>query len=696
MTGPERASDDDGAPNGLRLPAAAIAACRHALDAPPDLPTADRALQGLAIAIRSLAARIPAAVQIAARIEQLGQQATLGAAAGATILSLNRRTGRHLLYSIALKIGSIASKGQACDEAALQTFGAWLLRRLFDPWAPTGQAIANVDAALSRPDSDRARSWTNTSRTRALERALRSLEVAIADHPVVAVDFGLAVKVTRAVRTLDSTDLFNVAFRRRADNLLDFSTRNAVAAAGGYGTLSESALKVAGRELIERIRTGDSSAALVALEIVTHLTSDITLMLPVQVGDMPPERALAWLDVRGGSYCYVLYRLIDRGARPAPGTEHLYLETTQTIRVKLTEPLQALLFKAMDASRWTATTVRGLLGDVGHHPRASVVESGAYRCTARRLQESVPALLLQAGFHRWPVALLTNSHFLVSRGKPAYGTCDSHAVHEIGNAANRLLDWPTSKEPPLSSLIGSFTSPKATTIAEVSAHLAEQADQSSLERSGRRALITRLNKHAIWLAFFLSFVLALRNWQTYEVSADEVERGDAVHIDDKAVHRMKGLAVPIAKILHRVLACWKRLCIEAVAELKTLADSESLTLALSIERYMEDPGGSAGVFVVDAVGRPESIGTRSWREALPAKLRVRANFARHFWPLHLMRSGVEQLLIDVLMRHQMDGLHPGSSHSVRQQRADIERLRARMDEIIASLDLRMPSRLSGD
>ena len=695
MTDPEFASDDAGVPNGLRSQVAVIAACRLVLDAPPDLPTADRALRGMSIAIRSLAVRIPAALQIAARVEQLGQEASLGAAAGATILSLNRRTGRHLLYSVAIRIGGVAGKGQSYDGAAIQTFGAWLLRRLIEPWEPTGQAIANVDAALSRPDSDRARSWTSTSRTRALERALRGLEAAIAEHPLVALDFGLAAKVARVVRAHDATDLFNIAFRRRSENLLDFSTRNAVAAAGGYGVLSASGLKIAGRELIDRVRAGDCSAALVALEVVTHLTSEIALMLPVQVGDTPPARALAWLDLRDGTYCYVLYRLMDRGAHPPPGTEHLYMETTQTIRVRLTEPLQALLSKAMEKSRWTATTVRHLLGDVGHHPRTSVFGSSAYRCTARRLQESVPALLLQAGFHRWPVALLTNSHFLVSRGKPAYSVCDSRAVHEVGNAANRLLDWPTAGEPRPNSLVGSFTSPKPSAIAEISAYLAELADGSNLERSGRPAIINQLNKHAVWLAFFLSFALALRNWQTYGLSAAEMERGDAVHVDDKAVHSLKGLPVPIAKTAHRVLVRWKRICVEAVAELKSLADPESLTLASSIEQRMKDEGGSAGVFAIDAVGRTESIGTRTWTDALPTRLRVRQNFARHFWPLQLMRLGVEQLVIDVLMRHQMDGLHPGSSHSVRQQRADIERLRGHMDEVIASLNLRMPGRLTG-
>lgn len=91
----------------------------------------------------------------------------------------------------------------------------------------------------------------------------------------------------------------------------------------GYGTLSAAGLLDAGHALMDRVRTGDKAAVLVCLEILTHLTSETTLKTPIQVGDEPPAGVLAWIDVRAGTYCQTLYRLIERGARPPVDTAYM-------------------------------------------------------------------------------------------------------------------------------------------------------------------------------------------------------------------------------------------------------------------------------------------------------------------------------------------------------------------------------------
>lgn len=365
-----------------------------------------------------------------------------GKVAGATVLALSRRAGRHLLYGLSVEIGNLPTD-TSLDELSLGIFGAWCLRRLFGDSYPSSYAIAKVRAALVRPNSAQSRAWTDKVRATVFSRALRDLDHEIKTNESSATRYGLSHAAPKATRSTDVIDVFNRKFRRRVDNLTEFSTIKAIAGAGGYGTLSAAGLLDAGRALMDRVRTGDKAAVLVCLEILTHLTSEIVLKLPLQEGCEPSAGALAWIDVRAGSYFQSLYRLVERGARPVVGTAHLYEETSQIVEVQLHPLVHAFLLEAMNGARWTASSVEDLLGAVGHNPRSSVVGDSIYRSTARRLQESVPALLLGAGHHRWPVALATNSHFLVSRGRPSYGACQAGDIDATTNAAYRLLGWPT-------------------------------------------------------------------------------------------------------------------------------------------------------------------------------------------------------------------------------------------------------------
>lgn len=677
-------------PPGLRSLSDIVGACRQMLDAPTDLPTSEWAFAGLAAAIRVHRQTLPGTGLIADRIESATAVATSNAASGATILSLSRRAGRHLLYSLAIHVGNALENGDPLEETALAIFGAWCLRSLFDDHLPKGTAIAKVSAALIRPNSTITKAWSHKARARALSLGLRNLGDTIKKHELAAAKFGLVDTTLRIAQSNQPVDVFNRKFRSRVENLVDFATLDAVSAAGGYDTLSEPGLLEAGRALIERVKTGDKSALLVCLEIITHLPTNTTLKIPLQTGAEPPVGALAWLDVRVGTYFQTLYRLIERGARPAAGTEYLYEQTTQIVKVSLSPPIHEALLTEMEAGGWTATDVAKLLGDVGHHPNAEVVGNSAYRCTARRLQESVPVLLIAGGHHRWPVALATNSHFLVSRGRPSYGTCQARDIDAVANAGCRLLGWPKVERASSEELVGSFTTVRPESVTIAVNYLADRANESALEVHDLPGLIQLLNRHAQWLAILLALAYALRRWLRYALPGEEVRAGDAVHFDDKDVHEHKGPPVPTAQFLQLALGGWFTLCQSVVAKLRELGGSRSLHLADRIAVRLTETSSFESVFIINAVDRLEPVGCHTWVDVLPQNIRLRPSFARQLWPMELMKMGVGQLVIDILMRHQLDGLHPGSSHSEKKIHDSTQRLRICIDEVLNSLTLHLP------
>lgn len=677
-------------PPALSELTAVTAACRRVLDAPPDLAIAELALAGLAVAIDSLADLVPGAVLIAQRVRDAQATIKQDIAKGATVLAFNRRTGHYLLYLSAVTMGRAMASHSPLDATVLRLAGARFLLRLFRDAQPSRGSLCRTTAAIEAPSSPLAAEWSQDARARAAIQAMKALERAIENDRSTAVAYGLAPPVVRPLRSTDPIDAFNREFRRRADNLRDFATLDAVGAAGGFGTLSPQALHDAGEMLLSMAQEGDAAAALVCLEIVTHLTANILLKLPLQVGDEPPKDALAWLNLAAGTYHYLLFRLVERAARPDSGTEHLYEDSVQVVTVHLTPPLADTLRNAAQAATHRRN-IQDILGDVGHHPRSAVVGESAYRVTARRLQESLPTILIQRGHARWPVALATNSHFLVSRGRPAYGVCRSTHVDGVVLASCDLLGWPAPQVRPTGDLVGGYTTAKPISISKALDHLAARADDTSVESAD--AVIAYFNRHAEWFAALLALTFALRRWLVYEIIPTQLREGDGASVNDKDVHAMSGMPIPVPELARQAMQGWDRVVEHALVALHRIGDARSLQIAERIEARQVDP--KAPAFTINAALEVEPVGYLTWFGALPPNLRLRPSFARQFWPLHLLDHGIEQLLADILMRHQISGLYIGAWHQTAVLAEDLERLRGVIESVLGDLELHVPVAMGG-
>lgn len=692
--GPGQESEADACPTETGSDQQIERAVRIMLDAPPDLPARADAMLGLAEAFGAVEPELPSVAQLRAKISACGLPIAASAVDGAVVVSLSRRRGIYLLYGLAREIGAAVRNHRELNTVLLKVFGIHCVRRLISDYQPTSGSIARIRGGLLQPQGRQAQGWSAAARARALNKAIAGLNEALQSNRKGAAEFGLAVALVRVVNPQSPIDVFNISFRRRIENLIDFSTIDAVAAAGGYGTLSQAGLLHAGRQIMNNAQAGDPGAVLVALEIVSHLPSECVLLIPIQRGDAPPPNALAWLNLKIGIYCQVLYRILEKGAKVAAGKEHLYEKTTQVVTIHLSPPFHQLLVEMDRASKGVATNVEGLTGPVGHHPRSAVVEGGGYRVTARRMQESLPALLLQEGHHRWPVALATNSHFLVTRGRRAYGACRSDSIHKVMERSCELLGWPKPAAHSTRELVGTPTVPTSESIALCLNILRDRADSCDPTVDSFESVCACLRVHAEWLSMLLSLALALRRWLIYEINFKEVAIGGLAKFNDKDIHEHQGPGVPVVTILSDAACGWVSLCREAVAALRVLADASSVELADKIENALE--GAADGqVFSIDALGHLTPIGYKTWFDVLPDNIRLQPNFSRQFWPLKLIEQDVEQVVMDYLMRHQFDSIPPGTSRSLKTLNRSMATLAAAMEAVIATLNLQTPKKLKG-
>lgn len=691
----ESFGQSDCCPAGLASSVLVENAFRLMTDAPLDMPARQDAIMGLAASLKALEPELPDVALLCSEISELVSSANTSAADSAVVASLSRRKGRFLIYALAREIGSAVKNKRVLDIDLLKIVGIHCIRHLLTGDQPSALSIANLRHGLLFSDSKKSQSWSRSARARAMNKARQGLTEALENNQKCAAEYGLSATLTRPEQSLSPIEEFNRSFRRRVENLIDFATLDAVAAAGGYDTLSKAGLLFAGQQILNKVLAGDRGAVVVGLEILTHLPSDCVLQIPIQRGELPPEGALAWLDLDRGYYCQVLYRVLERGAKVDSGKEHLYEETTQVVSVKLSPPFHQSLIEMDHLSDGAAANVKGLAGPSGHHPRSAVVEGAGYRITARRMQESVPTLLLQEGCQRWPVALATNSHFLVTRGRRAYGACRSESICEVTKRGYDLLGWPKPTGPFKSDLVGTPTVPKDESVTQGLNFLCARADQWSVKLDSYASVCMALSAHAEWLAMLEALAFALRRWNVYQIRLKQITNVELVSFNDKDIHEHQGPGVPAVSIMRDAAKAWITLCRDTSKLLSVFADPESAALSHRLENYLADETSDIGIVTVDALGNLKPVGQRTWCEALPDNIRLKPNFARQYWPMKLMDMGVEQSVIDLLMRHQLDSLPPGTTRSLKILNRSMETLKSAMEDVVADLKLCVPSKLQG-
>lgn len=665
-----------------------------AAGAPRDRPRFVPVLTTIAAAVKELAQDVQEVCRLEAKLLSFVPLAQGTISKGATRNALSKRRGRHLFFALLSDLSVYIAEGRQVDPLGMQIIGAWFVRSLLTGWAPAPEPVAKVRAILVRPDSATAKTWGQRGRKRCLALALTSLQDCIVKNARLASEFDIEVEDVPAETELDLIDHFNLLFRKRLNALRTSSTRRAAAGAGGHETLTENSVAECGRVLLNQVAARDPLGVRRYLQVITHLSQVVVGLLPIIEGADDHPKALAWLSLRTGCYCYRLYTLEERGAEQPNAQSDLFEETEQVVRLRLS-PIAVEMLRWYHSSRAKpALTVGELLPEPKDTARSDVIGQHAYRRTPRRIQESLPVLLLARGGNRWPILLATSSPFLSSIGRESYGAVPLQLVQAEFDEAHRLLGFPTGGGTSKGCLIGSKVVPTAETVTTMFDALARQADRDWRGLDDVGSVKRSLRAIAPWVSCLQALCLALRMRLVYRVSRSGQLLDVEVSFDDKHVHPLDPYAVPVPSLLRSAALGYSRLMNRAIEVLRASRDAESQQLAAGLTSFL-DPLSTALVVDIDAAGRPVPAGYQTWFDATPSTLRPTGNFARQFWPLQALRMGLPQRLLDVLMRHQLADLHLGGGRSVAIKRNVREALVKVLDRVIEELDLQLPVCLKG-
>jgi hypothetical protein len=117
-------------------------ACRQMSDSPPDLPAHKDMFAGLLKAVESIADEVKGVEVVSAAIASLTLSSETNAFKGATVLAMQGRKGRYLLYSLLREVGVAIRNRQPIDTAGLRLLGLWCVRRLVTDYQPSGSDLA--------------------------------------------------------------------------------------------------------------------------------------------------------------------------------------------------------------------------------------------------------------------------------------------------------------------------------------------------------------------------------------------------------------------------------------------------------------------------------------------------------------------------------------------------------------------------
>jgi hypothetical protein len=153
-------------------------------------------------------------------------------------------------------------------------------------------------------------------------------------------------------------------------------------------------------------------------------------------------------------------------------------------------------------------------------------------------------------------------------------------------------------------------------------------------------------------------------------------------------------SVPTLASVREAVYAWEELLGGAVTALRRIATEDAIALADCLQARLGDHETVGWVFTISVAHTLEPVGAQTWRKRLPRRLRLVANFGRQFWPHRLADLDVCQLDTDILLRHQMPALHPGSSHVCRPEEEIQVRLLHAMTQVVErQLDLPVPRAL---
>ncbi len=684
-------------PPGLRTEQQLREVTAVMLPRPPGLPLWETALNGLLLMLRALIGRWPSAQAIYDAVKDRFASLSSPIPPEKAEWAKVHIVSKHAELYAAIEVTDRARRDQPQRQATLALMAVWGLRVLMGgkPPATATVAAARRQAERSGPEAELRKGDQQADRQ--LRASLRQLEDLIRSSPALAMRYGLTAP-KEPVSDSGSIASFNRRLQAHRTKLVSHAKARDHAGTAGHGGLTDNEMLQVGAEVLAGVLADDPQAVLDAIQIRTELSAPLIALLPVQLGPEPPSGALAWVDLDRGCYCFRLNKVFKKGQLPAREAQSLYHQTSQIVRIRLMDPVVAALESRRPKSATQGWIALGpMLGVAPTHGRRDIARIGMYHLTAKKCQRALAGRLLARGHDRWSIALATQNFLLVAEAKEYYSAIPAETVEAANAEIHAVYGWPAPSVNlhGCTHLIGSRVVLKQTAIQRLFASISAAADSAPLGTtvaSVRRSI----NAHARLVGLTAAFCLCLREWEVYQLSPIELARALEVALEDKGVHLHGEAATPVVELLRRVCAAWLDFLRRASALLVKTGDPEGVALAAQINSMCSRTDGQDRLFIVGKDNKLHMVGHRVWVNGLPPSLRVRGNVFRHYWPLQLHLAGLWQLQIDVLMRHQVPGIHAATAHIVGTADGRRTAIATAMNLHIDHLGLAMPREFKGE
>lgn len=456
-----------------------------------------------------------------------------------------------------------------------------------------------------------------------------------------------------------------------------------------------------GGNIRDAVDLDDALAAVQYFEIGFNVTPALTHNIPIlRAGESPCT--LLSVDIENELVYIGNEWLLKKGAKPPKGTEHLYLDTRSHYPVHLPPTIAAFLKRRQAALTGTPVTKLGpLLKNAQHQPKQNLLGvDSSPGVTVHKIRRAGCTNLVQMGHSRAVVSATTCQNGYISPGRGYYSCISSQMLRNATRDFFISFGWLGCTETLVGNdfFVGSRVTPKKEAIKAAFRIIAAQVDRSDDDFKANPTLGNWLIRHHAICAYFslvMESGLCYRNKEAYDFSMTELAtKGAILHINDKKIRALGGgpgvhkpfLVTQCTEDFYSYLKEATSFLIQE-AKLSTTAARIVETLGLVSER----PSEGYQIVDFDVHGQTVEIGTSHWHKSLPPFFRLVQNFARHFWPLHLLEAGLNQVHLDYLLRHQLDGAEHETDQDTKSSATVRRELVVVIDSIQASLHLDKPS-----
>lgn len=428
--------------------------------------------------------------------------------------------------------------------------------------------------------------------------------------------------------------------------------------------LSDLQMMQSAKHLMSCVVTGDDNAIQIMMAFLTGLSPQLATSLPL--ADHVCDDWLMLIDLKVGVIKTNIAPIFPNSASPSPGAETAHRPANKIIVKPLPQFLASALRKRLE-EKADAKSLGDLLQTAGAtgRTRTSASASTVMPASVRRFLNGGSAFAIQvAGIDRLAAAILLNDFSVIPGARMYYSLIARMEIWEASQTFFTAIGWdePTAFVDGLP--VGSCVVPTPQAVATLFNWMSRSVANCSVgKRYSYTSVVAFHNEFVRYCATLAAFSLCARSAEEFDLTAASLTENRAyVLMLDKRTGPFPGyLPVPLNKILAeqiRRLHQHYRALLERLVKL----DAPRSDRLISYIRKIVERKPTPLFFLIDR-GRPVPIGSSHLVSWWPIPLKFHGNFGRDFWEteLRLMRISAPQ--IDMLVRHQLNGVESHTSTS---------------------------------